>query len=98
MSVLYLLQFCFDYLGPAGSMSVVSLAHTGSDLLRMLYNVSSDYWYVGNQHSFSWKTMPLYLNVTHMLPIVQCRCFLGHYVHYGIAGALSTDFRQVRQK
>ena len=33
MSVLYLLQFYFEYLGPSGSMSVVSLAHTGSDLL-----------------------------------------------------------------
>ena len=33
MSVLYLLQFYVDYLGPAGSMTVVSLVHTFSDLL-----------------------------------------------------------------
>ena len=54
----------------------------------MLHSCSSYYWYVGNEHSISWKTMPLYLNVTHILPIVLCRCFLGDYVHYGIAGAL----------
>ena len=33
MSVLYLLQFYVDYLGPVGSMTVVSLVHTLSDLL-----------------------------------------------------------------
>ena len=33
MSGLYLLQFYSDYLGPAGSMTVVSLVHTFADLL-----------------------------------------------------------------
>ena len=33
MSVLYLLQFYVDYLGPVGSMTVVSVLHTLSDLL-----------------------------------------------------------------
>ena len=59
-----------------------------------LHGIALDYWYVGIQHALSRKTMPLYFNFTGIVSIVWCRSFLGHYVQYGIAGALSADFRE----
>ena len=82
-----------------GAIGVYERRQFGAHRLRsiMLLSRSSCYWYVGNEHSFSWWTMPFYINGTHILPIAQRRCVLGHYMHYGLVGALSTDIRQEGQ-